>query len=1198
MAWNPRAWSAFQYPLIFAALFLSNLPGCGGLLADSRSSLPSTIVDDPATPDNDNSSLANDNGSNDVIDPAGLDPSEFQLEATQDPENAGKWNFAVKAPARQPINDTALQFEWDFGDGVVAFGSSQVHLFSEPGEHLVVVRAVDRSGEALFTLTLVVTVPPPNEPPSADAGADQVAFEGDVVALSGARSRDPEGVSLSYSWAQVGSGPSVTLSNPRAALTTFTAPDVTRDTVLQFELQVDDGTNTSQDVVIVEVLDSIDNAAAPPTAIAGADLQASAGETVMLDGSSSLPSAGGTLTFEWVQTQGPSVTLSDAQSARPSFVAPPVTEPQVLTFVLTVFEDDLSGFDDVAVTVSPAVTLPGGGGGGGSESDACPDDPLKTDPGLCGCGVPDTDSDGDGTPDCNDSCPADPAKIAAGVCGCGVSEVDSDSDGVPDCNDACPGFDDAADADDDGTPDGCEPPSLCVSTTSLNFGLVTSQLSFQVRNCGGGSLSYTVSDNRAWLSASPTSGTSTGESDTITAAVDRTGLADNSYGGTITVTPSTGSAIAIIVSMSVAQGPGPAPTISLVPTRTSGVSPFGVFFDASGTTSPSTSRPFHELNYEWDFGDPNATFKNVKRCTGTAMPCSTNSDCAPGQSCNPLSTAVDSGPMVAHVFELPRTCSGSGASCQTDGNCPSGQTCNEVASKNYTVTLTVRDANGVTATAQQIISVTRFSGTTYYAASGVNENGQSTGSAGSDTNNGLTPATAFKSWEKAITMLFLSNGPRRVLLRRGDAFNATQAFAGSTSISNKTGPYILGAYGTGADPVIQTLHESTTLEFKSTTSDVRLMDLEFRGPPAGTQAGTALGVGKDFVILRITVRQYRTAIGAGWGFTSGSIIADSTLADQDDYGIYYSSGTGNAPPKHIGFIGCTFDRVVSEHLVRTYITHSVISHNTFRNGNSRGHYLKLCGAGETDQLKSARMVVAGNAWVPPGESAWICSVGPENVASRQLVEDVIFERNVFDFRTSAGGQDAIQSRGANDVTVRNNLFLDTRSWVALGSPVPGFSTFNNWHIYNNTSWRNLNVDTTLVRVSDTGNAPQGMVIRNNIGAVLQATTPVVKALDLAYVPTDAVQASNNLWYFPTQSNGRIFTLNGSSYAFSEWQALGKGTGSLLANPLFADGPLNLTLQAASPAVNSGTHSGTAMEDILHVHRPVGSAPDMGAFERN
>jgi serine protease AprX len=106
--------------------------------------------------------------------------------------------------------------------------------------------------------------------------------------------------------------------------------------------------------------------------------------------------------------------------------------------------------------------------------DLCPDDPNKTAPGDCGCGVADIDSDGDGTSDCIDLCPDDPNKTAPGDCGCGVADIDSDGDGTADCQDNCPidpgktdpgicgcGVADT-DSDGDGTAD-CNEPSDCDS---------------------------------------------------------------------------------------------------------------------------------------------------------------------------------------------------------------------------------------------------------------------------------------------------------------------------------------------------------------------------------------------------------------------------------------------------------------------------------------------------------------------------------------------------------------------------------------------------------------------------------------------------------------------------------------------------------------------------------------------------------------
>jgi len=72
------------------------------------------------------------------------------------------------------------------------------------------------------------------------------------------------------------------------------------------------------------------------------------------------------------------------------------------------------------------------------EHDKCPNDPNKKEPGVCGCGVPDNDTDGDGALDCQDECPRDPGKTKKGHCGCGVPDTDKDGDKKPDCDDGCP----------------------------------------------------------------------------------------------------------------------------------------------------------------------------------------------------------------------------------------------------------------------------------------------------------------------------------------------------------------------------------------------------------------------------------------------------------------------------------------------------------------------------------------------------------------------------------------------------------------------------------------------------------------------------------------------------------------------------------------------------------------------------------------
>lgn len=95
-----------------------------------------------------------------------------------------------------------------------------------------------------------------------------------------------------------------------------------------------------------------------PIANAGPDQAVDSGDQVQLDGSGSSGSSGGTLTYQWTQTQGPEVTLSDSTSVNPTFTAPNAESQQNLEFQLVVINEQglRSEPNSMMVTVNPNET--------------------------------------------------------------------------------------------------------------------------------------------------------------------------------------------------------------------------------------------------------------------------------------------------------------------------------------------------------------------------------------------------------------------------------------------------------------------------------------------------------------------------------------------------------------------------------------------------------------------------------------------------------------------------------------------------------------------------------------------------------------------------------------------------------------------------------------------------------------------------
>jgi len=256
-------------------------------------------------------------------------------------------------------DDGIASYLWKQTSGTPATLSSTTAVqptFTAPdvgpsGASLTFQLTVTDSGGLQTTDTCIVTVSSVNLPPVANAGPDQTVNEGDTVILDGSNSTDPDDGVASYLWTQT-AGPAVTLSDPAAAQTTFSAPVVgAGGASLTFRLRVTDGFGSSATNTCIV---NITNGNLPPTADAGADQTADEGVSVALDGSNSTDPDDGIASYLWVQIAGNTVVLSNTTAVQPTFTAPNVgPSGESLTFELTVTDSGgLRSTDTCIVTVS------------------------------------------------------------------------------------------------------------------------------------------------------------------------------------------------------------------------------------------------------------------------------------------------------------------------------------------------------------------------------------------------------------------------------------------------------------------------------------------------------------------------------------------------------------------------------------------------------------------------------------------------------------------------------------------------------------------------------------------------------------------------------------------------------------------------------------------------------------------------------
>jgi len=158
------------------------------------------------------------------------------------------------------------------------------------------------------------------------------------------------------------------------------------------------------------------------------------------------------------------------------------------------------------------------------------------------------------------------------------------------------------------------PPAISISPSSLSFTTTQgaanpSPKTFSIRNTGGGTLTWSLTDNQGWLTMSSQSGTTTTETDPITVSVNTSGLQPNTYNASITVTVTGASPTTIPVSVTVTAQPA----ISISPSSLS-------FTATQGAANPS-SKTFSIRNtgsgtLTWSLTD-NQSWLTVNSSSGT-----------------------------------------------------------------------------------------------------------------------------------------------------------------------------------------------------------------------------------------------------------------------------------------------------------------------------------------------------------------------------------------------------------------------------------------------------------------------------------------------------------------------------------------------------------------------------------------------------
>jgi len=546
---------------------------------------------------------------------------------------------------------------------------------------------------------------------------------------------------------------------------------------------------------------------------------------------------------------------------------------------------------------------------------------------------------------------------------------------------------------------------------------------------------------------------------------------------------------------------------------------------ASAIKATGTSRPFEDLEYIWDFGDP--TGKEIFENPANQRTVNAN---------------YQDGPEAAYCYRNPGT---------------------------YTVTLTVRGKNGqsfLSAKVTQAVTVTAFnaSGGEYWFDS-VN---------GKDTNSGANINSPKQSVSALNELLRIPN--RRFNIKRGSSW------AGSMSLDISSSPTRLAPYGLGDNPSFSITNGSNNtvnlLNGRGDTaqpkSDVVVSGIDFSTSPnaAGSFAGnflaahtrnpagtfdniyidncnfTATGAGKE----SSTPLRFQRISGPGgfnnmWacGIWGGSMV-NQTAVRGNAVGIF-----GGAY-EWMFYVGCHVrgagtSNVFDHHIYPTVQFHALYRWIKFGSGPNRNYCINtncdLYGTVEHPEIAEYHLIA--DCEMTGAKRAFDASNGNNNLAG--LFRNFVAQGNAMH---DLDGNGVIIFSSCDTMTVRDNLVWNCTGGIWF-APSKNLAAVFRGQVYRNKIYQPAGTPSlaTIYYVGATWTTPQQ--ITDNIIQDQRTTANCLSSVFADHIAAGSLIDRNKYWA-PNDIDRKFLYNQATPQSFVQWQASGFDANGSVADPKWPD----------------------------------------------